>query len=303
MIHVFVINSIATKPDFGTKLREYLKTREDIKYFVFSTSYAGMEQEIVERMIRFFDSETIRFYCCGGSGTMRNMIQGSGDRKDVEFAFFPQGKTNDFLKIFGDKQSDFENIDNLIAGRVTNLDLIKTNYGYALNSISFGIDTTLTETLDRTREYYIFGKSVPSLLSYLRALTGAKPRRMNCTINGKAMSENITEFIIGNGIVLGGAMHFSDDVNVKDGELNYLMAINQSGLSILKTIRYMIKNDLAEVRKRTKYGKCSTFLLSSDDGRDISLNLDGEIVRGGPEWKIEVYEKGLKFVIPKGMQY
>lgn len=301
MKHIFIINTIAAGAEFGIKLRQHLEKRGDVDFFVFNTSRAGMETEIAEKMIKFFEGQKFRFYCCGGSGTMRNIMQGTKDYKDVEFAFYPLGKTNDFLKVFEDNIDAFKNIDNLIDGHVESIDYIKTNYGYALNSVSFGLDSLLSERLNEYSAYDILGKRVPFLLAYIDAILNARPNRVVYKINDEIKEGKVTEMIVANGRVFGGQLHITDDADIRDGILDYVLSLNEYGGGVMKAIKHMIKNDIEELRKITDNGKCDKFVIRSANERNLALNLDGEVIRGGKMWTIEVVHKGMRFVIPKGI--
>lgn len=301
MIHVFIINTITADAEFGKSLREHLEERNDIRYLAFNTASVGMEEEIAARIISFFEGEKIRFYCCGGSGTMRNIMQGTGNYKNVELAFYPLGKTNDFLKVFNDDVDKFKDIDNLIDGHVEKIDYIKTNYGYALNSVSFGIDSILSQTLEEVQEYDIFGRRVPFFLAYFRAVINAKPRKVHYQIDGNDATVNLTEMVIGNGKVFGGRLKITDDENITDGLLDYVISVDSYEAKVTKQIKHMMKGEIEELRKNTINGKCSKFVLKSADGAKLSLNLDGEIIHGGSEWEIEVVNQGMNFVVPKGV--
>lgn len=301
MIHIFIINTQVVDSTFGDKLRAHLKERDDLEYFAFNTSHAGMEAEITKKMIRFFEGERIRFYSCGGSGTVRNIMEASGDYKDMEVAFFPCGATNDFLKVFGQREQHFHDIDNLIDGHVERIDYIRTNKGVALNTVSFGIDTTLSEALDGYQDYDIFGKKVPFFLSYAKSIIKAKPRKLHIKADDTIISKGITEMIVGNGSVLGGGMHFTDHADYADGMADYVMVADAGGVSVMKSIMKMVKNDIIGLREDTINGKAKVFEIKTDDGKPIDFNLDGEIIRGESEWKIEIVKQGMSFVMPKGI--
>ena len=301
MIHIFVVNSISSDPDFGRRLREHLEKRDDIRYFVFNTTHKGMEASIVEKMIHFFEGERLRFYACGGSGTMRNVMQGTGKYKNVEFAFVPLGQTNDFLKMFGRDADAFLDIDRQIEGHIEQIDYIKTNYGYALNTVSYGLDSVLSATLENVKELDIFGAKMPFFFAYFHSLITTKPQRLVYVPDGAGMDGKVTELIIGNGGILGGQMQFTDDASPVDGLLDYVIGVNKQGIALIKILMNMVRGNISEVRKNTVTGKCSTFSVKSLDGSNLSLNLDGEIVNGGKEWNIEVVKKGMSFVIPRGV--
>ena len=110
MIHIFIVNPYAGKGAFADDLRLKLSRIEGLNYFVFSTRYKGHETELVKEIQDIFENEKLRFYCCGGSGTMRNMLNGFEKLDDAEIAFFPCGLTNDFLKMFDKDEARFHDI-------------------------------------------------------------------------------------------------------------------------------------------------------------------------------------------------
>ena len=76
MTHIFIINPFAGHQTFADDLRTKLAKVKNLDYFVFNTRYKGYETELVRKILHIFEGEKLRFYCCGGSGTMRNMLNG-----------------------------------------------------------------------------------------------------------------------------------------------------------------------------------------------------------------------------------
>ena len=66
MVHVFIINPEIGRESLGELLRSQLEEIPNITYYVFDTRFAGEEQSLVRRIIRLFDQEDVRIYCCGG---------------------------------------------------------------------------------------------------------------------------------------------------------------------------------------------------------------------------------------------
>ena len=107
MLHIFIINPFAGRKTFADDLRTKLASIEGLEYFVFNTRYAGYETELVKKIQRIFEGEMLRFYCCGGSGTIRNMLNGFDDLSDVEVAFFRVDLQTTFLRCSEKKSIGF----------------------------------------------------------------------------------------------------------------------------------------------------------------------------------------------------
>lgn len=301
MIHIFIINHFAGSKDLAKNLRNHLAKKNGLRYFIFNTVRAGFETEIVKKIERYFEDEKLRFYCCGGSGTMRNMLNGVEKLADVEFAFLPCGLSNDFLKSFENEEL-FTNIDNLIEGKTIKIDYIKTNYGIGLNTVSVGFDSDVERLMRNYRIYEIFWGQLPYVLSTVNGILFSKRRQVELKIDGKEMGNNFNEIIFGNGCVLGGNLFFSEKNNITDGYASYLAAPDLHGFSAVYMILKIMKKQLHKLNERIKYGACKMIEVKSADGKPLNINFDGEIVLGGEYCKVEIVRKGLNFVIPQEVE-
>ena len=68
--------------------------------------------------------EEVRFYACGGDGTLYEVVNACACHENAEVAAFPLGSGNDFIRIFGDKK-DLRNVADHVNGTVMDFDLIK----------------------------------------------------------------------------------------------------------------------------------------------------------------------------------
>lgn len=301
MIHIFIINRVAGNKDWAKDLRKHLATKKGLRYFVFTTVSAGFEKTIVQKIGKYFEDEKLRFYCCGGSGTMRNMLDGFEDLSKIEVAFFPCGLTNDFLKCIGDEEI-FRDIDKLIDGKVVPIDYIKTNHGVALNTLSFGCDSNVEQCMNAFRSYDIFGSQIPYVLSVLKGIIFAKTRRIELTLDGEVFAGKYAEIVYGNGAVLGGNLFFAQRADVTDGVGSYFTVTDIRGLQALIQILHLMQKKLSVLRNNVKYGECKRLEIKSLDGNPLFINYDGELVDCGQSCKAEIVRKGLNFVVPKSVE-
>lgn len=300
MIHIFIVNPYAGQKTFADDLRQKLSEIQGLKYFVFNSRYAGYERDVVKKIQNIFQDEKLRFYCCGGSGTMRNMLNGFDDLSQAEVAFFPCGLTNDFLKVFGEEER-FRQIEELIYGDVIAVDYIRTNHGIALNTFSVGLDSILLNKLEEYRITSVFGKQMPYVLGLAYAMFAAKPQEYEIYLDDTKVEGIFAEIFFGNGHVLGGNLHFSEPACVNDGSGSYVIAPNWHGFGTIPVIRALSKKNFERLEKIARCGVCEKIRIRRKDGTAFTMNFDGELVRDVSQWEAEIVKQGLHLVVPKGV--
>lgn len=302
MTHIFIINPDSAHSRLTEDLRERLSRISELNYYVFTTRYAGYETEIVRKVLHFFRGEKLRFYCCGGSGTMRNMLCGFDDLSEAEVAFFPCGMTNDFLKVFGRDAERFENIEELINGDVIKVDYIKSNFGAALNTISFGLDSETQLLMDDYRFLRIFGETLPYSAAIIHSIFFSKQQSFDIDIDGQLISGITTETIFGNGNILGGNLHFTEFSSAVDGKGGFLTAPKMSLGGKIKIFMALVKNKREYINKNCGCGEFRKISIRRTDGSQFMLNFDGELQSCTGRLEARIVQKGLKFVVPKGIK-
>ena len=127
--HIFIVNPNAGNFYKVEQLRTIISKLPEQDYFVFTTRGPGDETELIQQIQHYLNGYKLRIYCCGGSGTIRNVMNGIDDLSKVAIGFYPCGMTNDFMKIFGEDREKFDHIENLIEGDCVPVDYIRTNHG------------------------------------------------------------------------------------------------------------------------------------------------------------------------------
>ena len=151
MKHIFILNRTAggknTKESFDEKLNPL-----GIDYQIICTEYSGHAKVIVKENIEKYSQsgETIRFYACGGDGTINEVSSALVGHNNVQFAVVPCGSGNDFVKYFGgmEKFIDFEKIVN---GDVMPIDIMKIGDNYSINVCNFGFDAVVGKTANEEK--------------------------------------------------------------------------------------------------------------------------------------------------------
>ena len=298
-----MINPFAGHQTFADDLRTKLGSYKNLEYFVFNTRYEGYETELIKKILRLFEGEKLRFYCCGGSGTMRHMLNGFDDLSDVEIAFYPCGLTNDYLKIFGKNEEKFHNIDELINGEVVKIDYIKTNHGIALNTLSTGLDSNCQTMMNQMRTLRFIHDNLPYMLAVVVALFVSKTKEYEITIDNEVYSGKSSEIYFGNGHVLGGNIFFADNACTTDGlGITRIALVKKRGFPMVSLLMNLMKKNFAKASKKMKFGLSKKIIIKRTDGEPFTINQDGELIHGVTECKCEIVKQGLNFVVPKGVR-
>ena len=302
MVHIFIINPFAGDKTFADDLRSKLENIEGLNYFVFNTRSAGYETELVQKVQHIFEGEQLRFYCCGGSGTMHNMLNGFADLSSAEIAFFPCGLTNDFLKMFGDEEPRFHKIEELINGDVVLVDYIKTNHGVSLNSLSTGLDSNCLDKMDSFRFLRYIAKDLPYTLATLYSIFISNTESYELTLDDEVFRGRFAEIFIGNGCIFGGNMFFAEETCINDGKAIYNFAGNARGFRLLPILLALTGKKYAKMRKMMTCGNCSRIRIRRTDGIPFTINQDGDLIKNIDVCEAQIVRKGLRFVVPKGVR-
>lgn len=224
--------------------------------------------------------ENVRFYVCGGDGTINEVANGIAGIATAAMTCIPVGTGNDFLKNFGDKAELFADAENLWGGPQFALDTIDCNGRLALTIACSGFDAQVAE------DVHTYGKS-PMLGgqgSYIASLAvnflvRGLDHRWTVTVDGRAVSGSFALAAVCNGRHYGGGFTPIPQARMDDGLLNVLLMDKISRAAFL---RFVGNYKNGEHEKFQQYAQVSTareVIIESRVGEDIITCLDGEIVR------------------------
>ena len=301
MIHIFIINSNAGSEKFSASLRNHLSNIKNIRYYILHTRKNQRERELVRQVMELFEGEYIRIYSCGGSGTFCNILNGVSDYSNVEFAFYPKGFTNDFLKVFNEDRQYFDDIDNLIDGDVVPIDYIQTNHGVCLNTFSIGLDSVQVKKMDEYRLGSVFGRDVPYIAGLIYAIFSSKPEKFEISIDGEDFSCTTSQIFFGNGGTIGGSLNFERNPEITDGMAVYSVCNAMNTARMIPCLINLMRKKNEKIASFSRYGHARSITVRRSDGLPFSMDFDGELQPEYREWKAEIVRRGINFVIPKGV--
>ncbi len=302
MKHVFIVNPTAGKGDTLASIRKSLDLKQDFEYEIYVTSKAGDATDYVAKTCEETD-EDIRFYSCGGDGTLNEVASGCVGHSNAIVALYPSGSGNDFVKYYGDKDN-FLNLDNLIEGTETKIDIIKVGDRYAVNACHFGLDSAVARKMNQVRHKKIIGgKNAYNTGVFYALLTAMKTK---CKVIGDGEELNDDKILlctIANGKYVGGSYLSAPRSKNDDG---YLEVCCIKPVAIIKFLR-LIKVykagthlDREDLKKYIEYRRCKNVEIIGGQ-KNFAISLDGEVVEG-ERFTVETLEKELRFIIPKGCE-
>ena len=161
MKHIFIINPKAGKgkaynliPDIQKEIRK-INSNHSIECKIHITKGKDDAKRFCKKMcILNKGIETLRFYACGGDGTLNEVVNGVYGYENVEVGCIPTGTGNDFISNFPGR--NFDNISAQISGKTVLIDLLgcKTDDDFRLgvNIVNTGFDCDVVKYMEEGRQ-------------------------------------------------------------------------------------------------------------------------------------------------------
>ena len=274
MKHVFIINPTAGKSDSRQKIYDMAeKLRQDhgLEVQCLLTKKQGHATEIARRLCQ--SGEELRFYACGGDGTVNEVANGIIGYDNASMTVIPVGTGNDFLKNFGPEDMEkFRDAENLWDAPQFPIDAIDVNGRIALTIACSGIDARVAQDVHNFSESPILdGKSsyiVSLMVNFLFKSIGS---HWTVELDGEAAD---------------------------DGVLNTLVVKKVSRLTFMKFVNPYSKG---QYYKFPHLARCSTpkVIRIRSEKPDIVTCLDGECITSD-DVTIQLSDKRLNFFGPVG---
>lgn len=297
MKHVFVINPAAGKKDITKKLKEKIYSilkEEDCDIYITQRPLDG--KNYVKEYCESHQNDEIRFYSCGGDGTLNEVVNGAYGYKNVSIACYPSGSGNDFIKYFG-KKEDFLKLENLVHGKAIEVDMLKLNDRFILNVFNLGFDANVAQRMIKYKHLpLVSGKSAYILgiaVSFFHKLT----TDMEVSVDGNIIYDGSGVLAaISNAICYGGGFYCSPKAKVDDGLLDVVAVKKISRFKFLKFIKYYKKGthlDEPKLKDLIVYKQGKVVRIKTT--KEVNFAIDGEMGKSN-DITISIVPKAIKFV-------
>ncbi len=303
MHHIFVINPAAGSRNAEASLRpaiEKIAAELGLQATCYVTASASDAAQFVRNTCQ--KGEAVRFYACGGDGTLNEVVNGAAGFENAEVACIPTGTGNDFIRSFTNPEC-FSDLQAQIAGSVIPMDLIHCNDRYAINMINIGFDCSVVAEAARL-------KKKPFLTGFMAYIVGVvvvlmQKFGLHLTIdyqNGKICSGEQLLIAIANGSFCGGGFKSAPNAILNDGLLEVCLAHKLSRMKFLRLVGNYRSGTYADTPLGKQYvecDRCPALTISPKEGEMLDICADGEIFRAA-QAKISTVPGAIRFSVPKG---
>ena len=301
MKHIFIINPFAGTKDSDKVITEYLETRKDLDNTVHITKAPKEAISFVREYCKDHSDEKLRFYACGGDGTLHEVMNGMFGYENASLAVYPCGSGNDYVKYYGGKER-FLDLGKLIDADEVPIDIISVNdICYAINEVDVGLSTVVCQKmLNFKRKPFITPKAAYILGTGAALFTGMKTK---CTVylGGEELNPNgeIILATFSNGTNVGSTFRCAPRSKNDDGlmECCVFRAVNLFTFATLAG-GFMKGTHLDDKRyyKYMQYRQADEILIKAPS--PIDLGMDGESLKD-TEFRIKNLKGAVRFALPK----
>ena len=303
MKHIFVVNPCAGGRDrSGDIATETARLGLDAEVYV--TCAKGDATRFVASRCNEAYCEPLRFYACGGDGTLNEVVSGAIGHSGVEVSCYPCGSGNDFVRYFGN--TDFLSLKKLLNATAQAVDVVRltvddrNSYCYAVNTLNFGFEAAVCRTMDEVRRKPFIGGPMAYTTGILTSLIKSRHHRCRVTVDGEEwLDGEVLLLSLANGQWAGGGYHCAPRAVADDGMMEVMSVKPLSIVRFAKLIKYY-KNgqwlDREELNSIVNYRRGRSVVIEA--GASTTVATDGELVHG-QHFAIEVLPKALLFAVPK----
>jgi len=293
--HVFVVNPTAGGGVDIPALRMQLE-KLDVSFEIYPTRYSGDGARFVAERAEKGDS--VRFYACGGDGTLKEVAAGAAGRQNVSVTAYPVGSGNDFVRVFGGREA-FLNLPTLIAAEEKTIDLISVNGEVCINACHFGFDSVVASTMNKVKPKPLIGGKNAYNTGVAYGLAKGMKNHARILADGEEIcSDTFLLCSLCNGGYVGGGYQCAPRSRQDDGLLELCLVKPVSRLQFLGLMgAYREGRHLDDPRfaPLMEYRQCQSVSIEAKAGFTVSL--DGEI-REGEHFEVKILPSALRFAIP-----
>ena len=300
MKHVFVINPASGKENSFETIKNALEAMQTpVDYELYETQAPGDATAYIREYCRDC-TDSVRFYACGGDGTLNEVVNGAVGFAHASVGCYPCGSGNDFVKYYGGKKA-FLNIRELLDADEETIDLMRVGGKYAVNATHFGFDSCVAKTMMNVRRKKLIGGKNAYTTGVVVGLFKAMKNKCKVWVDGELINPagNILLCTVANGQYVGGSFRCAPRSLDNDGLLEVCLVRPVSHLTFLSMMKEYGKGthlDHPKLQKYLEYRRGKSVTVEAPEG--FVYAVDGELVAQN-RFTVEVVPDALRFAVPK----
>lgn len=333
MQHIFVINPHAGKIDSTNIIREKVERLDKvIDYDIYVTQCAGDATRFVARWRAGHPLDDVRFYACGGDGTLNEVVSGimqaNASREDTtqttgpltQLTCYPCGSGNDYVKYY---PGDFLNLNDLVGGIPHQVDVMKVSSfveptddhdcsstprqntvsensdHYSINVCNVGFEAKVCKTMNDVKRKPIIGGERAYTTGVIKNLFCGMKNYCRLTVDGTSFYDgDMLLCSFSNGRYVGGGYQCAP-LSVNDDGLIEVLLFKPIHIPFFARMISVYRNgkqfEDPRFKKVIRYSQAKNVTITSD--KPFDLCIDGEMLLG-THFKIQNLCKAVTFVSP-----
>ena len=304
MKHCFIINPASgkatTKEGLENRIRQACEAA-GAECFVLTTERKGDAPVYIKDFYDEHGSDDIRFYACGGDGTLNEVVNGAVGFPQASVGCYPCGSGNDFVKYYGGVKN-FLDLDAQINATEEEIDLMRVGNKYAINATHFGFDSSVAKTMMNVRRKKIIGGKNAYTTGVVVGLLRAMVNPCKVSVDGELLNPKgkILLCTIANGQYVGGSFRCAPRSVDNDGLLEVCLVHPVSHFTFMKLIKFYTNGEHLgnpKFDKHLEYRRGKRIEIEAPEG--FLYSFDGELIRQN-RFTVEVVPRAIRFAVPKG---
>ena len=299
MKHVFVINPASGATEHENEIRQILADCGRLyECEIHVTTNPGEATEFVDTWCRR-RREAVRFYACGGDGTLNEVVSGIIHHPEASVACYPCGSGNDFVKYYGGKEN-FMNIPALMDADEVEIDAMRVGDRYSVNITNFGFDTKVCLAMAKYRHTPVIGGRNAYTAGLVNAFFKGMRTKVKVTADGECISDgDILLCTVANAQYIGGSYLCAPYSSNTDGILDLCLVKPIGRGKLLTLIGVYAKGEhLTDPRFKQLITYRRVKSVHIEGGDDFSVTVDGETF-SAPTVDIEILPQAIRLALPE----
>lgn len=300
MKHIMVVNPAAGPQNALEKIRAEVAKYSDYDIEIYETRGKGDATAFVRAYCEAHPEEQVRFYACGGDGTLGEVAGGVYGRANASLSAYPCGSGNDFVKYYGGADA-FLDLGALLDGEEREIDMLTDGERYSINVANFGFDYFVCEKMEKLRRKKGYGGKRAYYGGIVYAILRAMKSNARVWVDGERVGKDqLILCTVANGSYIGGSFKCAPRSDNEDGLLEVCHVDPVSLLTFVRVIGKYKKGthlDDEKLRKFIHYLRGTEVRVESPDER-FGYCLDGEMIRA-KSFTLRIVPRAVRFAVPR----